>query len=164
MDQPPVHRPCRRCGVGTAASDRVCWPCKRCARESEDVLPQAVPAELRRLWSLIVPRYLIRRAIADRARCGLTPLEPHTAVVVEFERRDGASRFATFSAETTFRANLGALRHQFGLGPPDESAPTRVHDGRELFSADVNRHLRGEHAEPRPPDGPPGHSTAITDH
>lgn len=151
MNRPPIKRPCRLCGTGTTVPDRICWPCRRCAHDAETAAggpKHTDPTVLRPLWGLIVARHLLRSAVTDRARCGLTPLSPKAAIVIEFERPDGASRFATLTAQAFDQAGATGLHEWFGLGPPGPGARTRIHDGRELFGPDIDERLHPARNEP----------------
>jgi hypothetical protein len=146
------ERPCRLCGMDTIAPGRVCWTCRRIAQDAEadaSVLPDAAPEALKPLWGAVLGRHILRRAVADRSRNGLAPLEPAKAVVVEFEHPGTGSTFATLTAEAFDATDLSRLRDYAGLGPSETGERLRVHDGRRLFSDAITERIRA--AGPRPP-------------
>jgi hypothetical protein len=150
------EQPCRLCGMDTTVPGRVCWTCRRIAQDAEadaSGLPGAAPGALKPLWGVVLSRHILRRAVADRNRNGLTPLEPATAVVVEFEHPDTGSTFATLTAAAFDATDLSGLRRYAGLGSPQAGEQLRVHDGRRLFSNQVAERLRA--AGPKRPAADP---------
>jgi hypothetical protein len=138
------ERPCRLCGVDTIVPGRICWTCHRIAHDAEadaSGLPDAAPGALKPLWGAVLGRHILRRAVADRNRNGLTPLEPAQAVVVEFEHPDTGSTFATLTAEAFDTTDLTRLRDYAGLERPELGERLRVHDGRRLFSDAITERL-----------------------
>lgn len=147
------ERPCRLCGMDTNVPGRICLTCRRIAHDAEadaSGLPAAAPGALKPLWGVLLGRHILRRAVGDRNRNGLTPLEPAGAVVVEFEHADTGSTFATLTTEAFDATDLSRLRRYAGLGPPKAGEWLRVHDGRRLFSDRVAERIRA--AGPRGPD------------
>lgn len=147
------ERPCRLCGMDTIVPGRICWTCRRIAHDAEadaSGLPDAAPGALKPLWGIVLARHILRRAVADRNRNGLTPLEPAQAVVVEVEHAETGSTFATFTAEAFDATDRPQLRRYAGLGPPETGEQLRVHDGRRLFSDRVTERIRA--AGPRGAD------------
>ncbi|THV35714.1 hypothetical protein [Glycomyces buryatensis] len=141
------HRelPCRLCGMDTIVPGRVCWTCRRIAHDAEadaSGLLDASAGALGSLWGAVLARHLLRRAVADRTRNGLTPLEPAGAVVVEFEHAGTGSTFATLTAEAFDASDRTRLRQYVGLGPIDSGELLRVHDGRRVFSDAVAERIR----------------------
>lgn len=147
------ERPCRLCGMDTLVPGRACWACRRIAHDAEadaSGLPEAARGTLGPLWGVVLARHILRRAIADRNRNGLTPLEPTGAVVVEFEHAETGSTFTTLTAEAFDATDRPRLRRYAGLGPPEAGERLRVHDGRRLFSDRVAERIRA--AGPKGPD------------
>jgi hypothetical protein len=131
--------------MDTIVPGRACWTCRRIAHNAEadaSGLPAAAPGALKPLWGVVLARHILRRAIADRNRNGLTPLEPAQAVVVEFEHLDTGSTFATLTAEAFDATDLPGLRRYARLGRPEPGERLRVHDGRRLFSDAIAERLR----------------------
>lgn len=139
------EQPCRLCGMDTTVPGRVCWTCRRIAHDAEadaSGISSAEPGALQPLWGTVVARHLLRRAVADRPRNGLTPLDAVNAVVVEFERPEATSRFVTFTAAAFDATDLPGLRQQLDVAPDEPGGRVRVHDGRRLFSTAVTARLR----------------------
>jgi hypothetical protein len=150
------EQPCRLCGMGTIVPGRVCWTCRRIAQDAEadaSGLPAAAPGALKPLWGVVLGRHILRRAVADRNRNGLTPLEPAQVVAVEFEHPGTGSTFATLTTEAFDATDLPQLRRYAGLGSPEAGEQLRVHDGRRLFSNAIAERLRAAGPK-RPADDP----------
>lgn len=147
------ERPCRLCGMDTHVPGRVCWTCRRIAHDAEadaSGLSATSPGALKPLWGFVLGRHILRRAVADRNRIGLSPLEPAKAVVVEFEHLDRGSAFATLTTRAFDSTDLPGLRRYAGLGRPEPGERLRVYDGRRLFSDAITERVRA--AGPRPVD------------